>query len=157
MKKLVMLIVLLLSMPCWADGWAFTGLGSGEDTVAGSAGMLLGEDRKAEAGISFLGADTGDENYSLAAGPYAAMRFDVPGLDQYFATGEVETFAGAAILYDFDVSKPIYIPFAGVLALPERQISPLIVIRYQAMDGDSTQTTWAEGVQVFAGIRIRTK
>ena len=158
MKKLTVLLVLIMANGIWADGWAFTGMGSGEDTVAGSAGILLGEDRKAEAGISFLGADKGEDNYALAAGPYAALRFDVPGLDKWFEGNEVETFAGGGILYDFDTKRPIYIPFVGVLAFPERLISPIAVIRYQAMDGGITgSSTFSEGVQVFLGLRIRTK
>lgn len=148
-------LLLVLCSTASADVWSFTGMASGEDSVAGSFGRTVGESGKV--GFSFLGTEVGDEDYRIAIGPYAAMKFDVPGLS--VLSEEVETFAGGAMLYDFDSHRPMYVPFVGVLAFPERDISPIVVYRYQIFDGgiEGDAASFVEGSQVFAGLRILIK
>ena len=151
MKKLALLVVLALSMPCWAS-WSFTGLSGAQDNVAGAIGMTF-DDGQAQAGLSFLSTDTGSEDYRTALGPYASMRIEVPVLSSMF-NEDVETFAGGAFLFDTDQHKWMATPFIGVIMLPERKISPVAVYRYQWMDGSMNAPEFEEGSTGFVGLRI---
>jgi len=161
--KTVAIMLVLCLTPISYGSITTSGLGGSDGSVVMAFGKADGE-KHTEFGVTLMmtnennnGNNDTFSNYETAIGPYAAMKFDVPGLDKYISGDEVETFAGAAILYNFDQKRPVYTPFVGIAFMPHRQISPLAVFRYNIMGENTNGTNFEAGGVGFFGIRVLIK
>lgn len=154
MKKLALLALLFFCSTTYAQ-FSSTILGGSDGSLAGAFAYPFW-DGKAEAGLHVLGERNAAGDQQISAGPYFAMKYSIPGLKELVSEEHASTFAGVSLPYDFEQDNLIYTGFAGVVFLPTEPISPVLVTRYNWLNG-ANDTPLDSGFVFLGGLRITFK
>lgn len=151
MKKLIVAIVLLSVTVASAD-WTANLMGNTDhDIVAGIGTTLFDYQAEIGLGMTAYNRDDAENKYDITVGPYIAMPMEIP----WEWGKDVGTYVGVSPQFHMRTFKPSFELFAAAILYPQNHVSPILLVRYNWLDGDLKDTAIEPGGMLIGGLRIR--
>ena len=151
----IVALTLLFCSICIADtNWSINLLGNFDNDIVVGAGRVIAPGTEIGLSVAMYSPEDIGTDSDVCVGPYIATEFEIPG--NPFAA-DITTYAGISPQIDVDTAEPLCEFFVAGILYPDRQVSPVLVARYNWLDDDlvAAQTDIVDGFDMFMGLRAK--